>query len=148
MDGFKKCDCIPCSFENPKPTATAVIMRDGKILVLKRNEEPFLGEWDFVGGYIHKDETPEQALVREIKEELGASARIVSYFGAFPGTASYKEYGFPVLSFVYGVELIGDINLDTKENSEYAWLPLSSLMTVAFDSNQDILRALKARYGV
>ena len=70
-------DCLLCSFENPKLTATAVIIRDGKMLVAKRNEEPFKGEWDFVGGYVQKNETPEEALRREIREELeGIAHRI------------------------------------------------------------------------
>lgn len=140
-----KCDCLLCSFENPKLTATAIIIRDNKLLVLKRNEEPFRGEWDFMGGYVNKGETPEQTLRREIKEELGTQVREATLIGAFPGTASYKEYEFPVLSFAYLTELEGEIVLN-DENSAYAWVPMTELATIAFDSNQKILGHVKDKF--
>src|SRR5260370_8437845 len=103
---MKKCDCTLCKFNNPKPTATAVIIRDQKILVGKRNlkEEPFFGEWDFFGGYIQEGETPEQALKREIKEELGVDSDL-TFLGSFSGTAEYEGYEYPVISFPYLTDL-------------------------------------------
>jgi len=65
---MKKCDCDLCKFENPKVSTAAVIIRDQKLLVAKRVEEPFKGKWDFMGGYMQKNETPEETLKREIKE--------------------------------------------------------------------------------
>ncbi|MBI2552454.1 GNAT family N-acetyltransferase [Candidatus Uhrbacteria bacterium] len=138
--------CELCAFENPKPTATAIVIRDGKILVAKRNEEPFKDQWDFLGGYLHKGETPEQALRRELKEELGVGVRSETLIGAFPGTASYKDHKYPVLSFAYLAELQGEPRLN-HENSELAWVPLKELNTIAFDSNQDILTYLKKHFN-
>ena len=140
-----KCDCLLCSFENPKLTATAVVIQDGKLLVAKRNEEPFQGQWDFVGGYVGKGETPEQALRREIKEELNVNSKL-TFLGAFTGTASYKEYTFPVLSLAYLTELQGEVHLN-EENSELAWVPIGSLDTIAFDSNQKILEYVQQKYN-
>lgn len=144
---LKKCDCELCSFENPKLTVTAVIIKDQKLLVAKRNlkGEPFYGKWDFFGGYVQKNETPEEALMREIKEELGVSCKL-TYIGAFTGTSSYHEYHFPVLSLAYLVELSGQIKLDKKENSKISWIPLNKLKTIAFDSNQKILKFLKEKF--
>src|SRR3989338_1209236 len=139
-----KCDCLLCSFENPKLSATAVVIRDGKLLVAKRNEEPFKGEWDFVGGYVGKNETPEEALKRELKEELNVESKL-TYLGAFSGNAAYKTYEFPVLSFAYLDEFEGNITLN-HENSEVSWIPLRELNTIAFDSNQKILAYLKERF--
>ncbi|MFA5828795.1 MAG: NUDIX domain-containing protein [Candidatus Shapirobacteria bacterium] len=139
---MKKCDCELCKFENPKPTVTAVIIRDGKILVLKRNENPFAGEWDFAGGYLQKNETPEEALKRELKEELGVESDL-KFLGYFAGTASYHDYEFPVINIAYYANLLGDIKLNTEENSEVVWMPISELETVAFDSNQKILKYIK-----
>ncbi|MDP3245025.1 MAG: GNAT family N-acetyltransferase [bacterium] len=136
--------CPLCSFENPKITVTAIIIKDNKILVAKRNEEPFKGEWDFIGGYVQKDETPEQALKREIFEELSVESKF-TYIGAFTGTASYKEYDFPVLSLVFLTEFSGEIKLN-NEISAINWVPLSELSTIAFDSNQKILAFLKEKF--
>lgn len=143
---MKPNNCELCAFENPKPTATAIIIHDQKILVAKRNEEPFLGEWDFIGGFLQKDETPEEALKREIREELGVEASC-TYIGAFSGTTSYHDFVYPIISFVYLTELSGDIVLNKKENSKIAWVPLWKLGTVAFDSNKKILKFLQERFS-
>lgn len=137
--------CVLCAFENPKPTATAIVIRDGRILVAKRNQEPFKGQWDFLGGYLQKGETPEAALKRELKEELGVESQL-TFIGAFPGTDSYKEYKYPVLSFAYLAQLQGQPRLN-HENSELAWVPLQELATIAFDSNQDILAYLQKHFN-
>ena len=61
-------ECELCAFNNPKGTATAVIIRDGKLLLLKRNEEPYKNQWDLPGAYMEAGETPEGTLRRELKE--------------------------------------------------------------------------------
>lgn len=52
--------------------AAALIDADGRVLVQKRPEgKPLAGLWEFPGGKIEADESPEAALVRELEEELG-----------------------------------------------------------------------------
>lgn len=142
---MKKCDCLLCSFENPKASATGVIIKDQKILVMRRKDAPFKGKWDLPGGYVNKNESIEQCLIRELKEELGVNSEL-NYINCFTGTASYKDYVFPIINFTYLVNLTGKIKLDTKENSAYAWKPLKSLKTIAFDSNQKILKHLQKHF--
>jgi 8-oxo-dGTP diphosphatase len=52
--------------------AVALVDADGRILLAQRPEgKPFAGLWEFPGGKVHDGETPEAALIRELKEELG-----------------------------------------------------------------------------
>lgn len=141
--------CEICAFKNPKATATAVIMKDGKILLLKRNEEPFFGKWDLPGGYMQENQTPEQALLRELKEEIGVAAKLY-FIGWFPGKAMWKEEEFPIISNVFLADILGDINLNLKENTEYKWHDISGLDVndVAFDSNQNIIKHLKEKFVI
>jgi len=144
---MKKCDCPLCKFNNPRPTNSAVIIQDGKLLLAKRVKEPFKGEWDFFGGYVNAGESIEESLKREVKEELGVDSEI-TYIGSFPGTAMHEDYKYPVLNFAYLTELRGETKLDKKENSELKWVSLTDVNKIAFDSNIKILKFIKEKFVV
>ncbi len=107
-------------------------------------------KWSFVGGKVENPSSSspvlEQTLKREIKEELGVSTN-VTYIGSFSGSASYKEYDFPIINFAFLTELQGKIKLNTNENTELAWVPLKELNKIAFDSNEKILKKVKEKFS-
>jgi mutator protein MutT len=49
----------------------AVVIRDGRVLLIRRGKEPLRGRWMIPGGTVEAGETLEEALVREIEEETG-----------------------------------------------------------------------------
>ena len=53
-----------------------ILCRDGKILLLKRNVEPFKGHWHVVGGHVEERETLKEALKREYKEETNLDVEV------------------------------------------------------------------------
>ena len=56
--------------------AAALVDADGRVLLARRPEgKPMAGLWEFPGGKVHRGETPEAALVRELQEELGIDTR-------------------------------------------------------------------------
>lgn len=140
-------ECEICNFNNPKGTTSAVIIKDGQILLLKRKEEPFLGKWDLPGGYMNAGEMPEASVKREIKEELGVDSD-AEFINWFPGEASWKGKSFAILCHAFFVELKGNIALNKEENEEFQWQPIDKLNAdeIAFNSNQEIIRYLQKNY--
>ena len=68
-----------------------VLERDGKILICRRRaDQPHPLKWEFPGGKLEAGESPEAALIRELREELGieseAGSEIMRYEFAYPGS--------------------------------------------------------------
>lgn len=63
--------------ERPLSVVIGLIVKDNKVLLLKRIKEPFKGFYGFPGGKIERGEHVEEAVIREIKEETGIDAQFV-----------------------------------------------------------------------
>lgn len=66
-----------------QPVAGVIIEKEGKVLLHRRDYEPARGKLDFVGGFVDPGETPEEAAVREAKEETGFDVALLEKWGAF-----------------------------------------------------------------
>src|SRR5699024_2684862 len=96
----------------------AVIVKNGKVLAVQRGPGKALpGKWEFPGGKIEADETPEEALSRELSEELLCDASV----GDFITTTAYDyPFGTVVLS-TYFCEL-GSVSPQLTEHADLRWL--------------------------
>ena len=74
-----KCDFI--NYKNPLPVALAIAVRGKEILLIQRGLPPKKGMWGSPSGFIESGETPEEACLRELKEETGISGEIVKLVG-------------------------------------------------------------------
>lgn len=57
----------------------AIIFKDGKIFATQRGYGDFKDGWEFPGGKVEQGEFPEEAIIREIKEELGADIKVSGF---------------------------------------------------------------------
>lgn len=131
---IERCACHPKYHEMEKETkvktikvAAAIIKSENKIFATQRGYGEFKDGWEFPGGKIEKGETPEEALIREIKEELDA---LIS-----PGRKiACIEYDYPEFHLsmeCFWAEIVsGDLLL--KEHKAAKWLSKDELNDVAW----------------
>jgi len=60
----------------PRAAVSGAIFRDGRVLLVERAKPPLMGLWSLPGGHIEPGETAREALLRELREETGLSARL------------------------------------------------------------------------
>ena len=60
-----------------------ILEKDGKILLVRRNKNPYKGTWSLPGGYVEYGETVEQAVERELLEECGLKVKIDKLLGVY-----------------------------------------------------------------
>ncbi len=105
MQGPKLLKCADCGFEyyfNPAAAVAALITdNDGRLLVTVRAEEPAKGAWDLPGGFVDPGESAEEALSREVKEELGIEIASMKYLYSEPNVYEYKQVSYTTVDLVF-----------------------------------------------
>ncbi len=103
--------CMRCGrihFRNAKPTASALVVRDGRVLLVQRAIEPACGAWDIPGGFLEEDEHPEDGAVRELHEETGLAITITSLLGIYLDRYGPADDADTTLNLVYLATAHGD----------------------------------------
>ncbi len=76
----KSCNYI--YYDNPIPVVAAIVEYDGKVILGRKKEWP--GTWfGIIAGFLEKGETPEQAVMREIEEEVGLAGDLPAFLGYY-----------------------------------------------------------------
>jgi len=134
--------CPACGFiayRNAKPCAGALVIRDGRVLLVRRAQAPFAGWWDVPGGYLEYDEHPEDAARRELREETGYEIRITGLVGIYP--SQYGPEGQRTLDLIYLAEIASGEERVGSDALEIGWFAAGELPAeVAFDSGPASLR--------
>ncbi len=106
----------------------AVIRHGNKIFATQRGYGEFKDMWEFPGGKMEKNEAPEAALVREIKEELDTEIKV----GELIKTVEADYPDFHITMHVYWCEILsGELTL--LEHEAAKWLEINDELTSAVD---------------
>lgn len=103
----------------------AVMIRDGKVFATRRGYGVWKGWWEFPGGKMEVGETPQEALVREIREELDAEIEV----GALLDTVEWDYPDFHLTMHCFVCTLVSD-SLHLNEHEASAWLSRETLTSV------------------
>jgi ADP-ribose pyrophosphatase YjhB (NUDIX family) len=144
---------IKCSFENGHParlrhvTVDALIEHQGQILLVKRSTkypvEP--GKLALPGGYLERDESAAQAVVREVLEETGYQAQVISLFRIID-QPRLKGDDRQNVGFFFQVKVAKKVGTHDFEIDSVHWLPINQLppwSEFAFDHGDNLKLFIK-----
>ena len=126
------------------PVVAALIVRGGRLLIARRPEGRHMaGRWEFPGGKLEKGESPEDAVEREIREELGLDVRAGRIYQAI--AYSYPEKD--VLLLFYAAAVVSGEPRPIEE-AEIRWVTVAELGGYAFAPVDEMLVQRLKRDGL
>ena len=139
--------CPQCGwihFADPKVAAAVLIEKDGRVLLVRRINEPFRGLWTLPAGFINAEEDPAEAAARECLEETGLFVHITAVVDIVAGREHARGADFVI---VYAAEVVGGSLAAADDADEAEWFPIESLPPLAFRATQVVLRQSHAGRG-
>ncbi len=145
---------ITCTFENGKQTSLrhvvvhAIVEQNGKLLLVKRSPKISEGnKWSLPSGFLDRDETAAQAVLRELKEETGweGNAPVLFFIKTDPQRPHEDRQNVSFHFLVAPGNKTGDKDW---ESTEVSWVSIPELPaedTVAFDHGEAIRHYLRYR---
>lgn len=144
--------CPHCQFtyfHNTASAVAAIILVQDEILLTRRANEPGKGKLDLPGGFVDHDEGLEQALTREIYEELSLDIENWHYFASFPNQYLYKNVNYHTCDTIFVTTLPQKprLSIQYSEIAQAQFYSLASLTIdeIAFDSGRSAIKKLLTR---
>lgn len=136
-------------FARPALTVDVAVFRGGagdrEVLLIRRGEPPFAGDWALPGGFVEEGETLESAARRELQEETGLEP-----LGDFSQVAAYGDPGRDPRGWTVTVAYVARLEWDEVgtaraggDASEVAWHGVGTLPHLAFDHDIIVAEALR-----
>ncbi|RZB31922.1 MAG: hypothetical protein SRB1_01541 [Desulfobacteraceae bacterium Eth-SRB1] len=148
INGNIRLFCEQCKkpiYENPVPASCLIVIDDSeRVLLVKRNAEPKKGLWCLPGGFMELGETPEQAALRELKEETGLSGQIEMLLGVTSDKSSQYD---TVLMVGYLIKNYSGILEAGDDASDPTCFHYDELPEIAFESHKNFIRIYYAAYA-
>ncbi len=120
----------------------SILIENGKLLLIKRAYDPFAGQWALPGGRIDDNETAEDCLVREMKEETNLEVELVKFTGL------YSDPNRDPRGVIAAAYLVKRLSGDPKagdDAGEVAWFDLTDLPPLCTDHRKILNDALNSR---
>lgn len=111
-----------------------LLIENGKVLLVRRRHMPEKGKWAIPGGRIEDNETVEECLKRELREEIGVDVAPIRLFGVY---SKPERDPRGIISLVYLVQRINGELKAGSDADEVRWFDLSTLPeNLAFDHEE------------
>lgn len=144
--------CVACGltlFGGPT-VGVGCFVRDaaGRHLFTVRGKDPGKGMLGLPGGFVDAGESAEDALHREVREEIGGAITGIRYLCSSPNRYLFGGVEYDVLDVFYTAELVaGELRLDPDEIGALRWIPATEVRVedIAFPSMRAAWRVLQDR---
>ncbi len=137
---YRACSGEGCGFvfwDNPLPVVAAIVEHEGKVL-LARNKLWPVKMYGLITGFLEKGESPEVAVLREVKEELGLDGELVGLVGLY----AFRERNQLIIA--YHVTATGEIRMN-EELAEVLSVPPEQLRPWSFGTGHAVKDWLNMR---
>jgi NADH pyrophosphatase NudC (nudix superfamily) len=145
--------CTSCDFtyfHNCASAVAGIIFCDNQILFNIRAKQPALGCLDLPGGFVDYDEGLEQALTREVKEELNIDIKHWQYFSSHPNTYEYNNVTYKTTDSIFScyLQIKPEITIEAEEVSDFVWVNINEIeiTKIGFKSIQTAITLFLEKY--
>jgi len=125
----------------------AIVIREGKILLIKRAVPPGVGKWSIPGGLVEVGETLSQACVRETEEETGVKIEVLELINVFDiidrDEGARTKYHYVLVGFL--AKPVGGSEKMSGECTDMKWVPHTDAKTM--DLTRTAKRAIDELFG-
>jgi ADP-ribose pyrophosphatase YjhB (NUDIX family) len=131
--------CPQCGwiyFANPKVAAAALVIENGKVLLIRRAFDPFRGLWTLPAGFVDADEDPRRAAERECLEETGLTVRVTNVLDVVAGLEHPRGANMVIF---YRAEIVSGELLPADDAEAVDFFALDALPPLAFEATKRIL---------
>jgi NADH pyrophosphatase NudC (nudix superfamily) len=137
------CDnCRKTKYLDPKVAVASIISQDKKLLLVKRAINPSIGKWSFPSGFVDRSEKLEDALIREVQEEINLIIEVSDLIGA------YSYNGNPIILCAFQAEILsGEIKMN-HEIDGVREFSLNELPELAFGHDLQIIEDWKEKNSI
>lgn len=131
--------CPQCGwiyFIDPKVAAAVLVEENGRVLLVRRANEPFRGLWTLPAGFVNGGEDPAEAAMRECWEETGLRVRVTRVLDVIAGQEHARGADFII---VYHANVISGYLIPADDADAAEWFARDQLPPLAFKATQKIL---------
>lgn len=128
--------CRYVHFRDPKVAVVAMVVKEQRVLLIKRAVNPEIGKWSLPAGFVDAGEKPREAAVREIKEETGLTAEITSLMDVRAADAGQAD-----ILIIFEAEVVGGSLKAGDDAGEAVYFSADDIPfeELAFISNTEVL---------
>ena len=152
INGERSRHCSDCGFTyyaNASAATAAIITNSkGEILLATRAFEPVKGKLDLPGGFVDMNETAEEALIRELKEELNIDVCNPQYLFSLPNEYNFSGLTIHTLDMFFKIEIDDDIRIKTDDDvasAQFYDLKLVNIEDIGLNSIKKAINKLKTQ---